>query len=67
MTYGTITARLRKPKATRTVGRACATNPVSIVIPCHQAIRSAGALTGYRWGKDRKKALLEIEATGSAL
>jgi len=67
MTYGAIAAHLGKPKAARAVGRACATNPVSIVIPCHRAIGSSGSLTGYRWGTDRKKALLEIETASSAL
>ena len=60
-TYGEIAAALGHPKAARAVGRACATNPVSIVVPCHRAIGSTGALTGYRWGVKRKKALLERE------
>ena len=60
-TYGEIAAALGHPKAARAVGRACATNPVSIVVPCHRAIGSSGSLTGYRWGVKRKRKLLERE------
>jgi AraC family transcriptional regulator of adaptative response/methylated-DNA-[protein]-cysteine methyltransferase len=45
------------------VARACAANPVAIAIPCHRVLRSNGDLGGYRWGLERKKALLEIEAS----
>ncbi len=61
MTYGKIAEAIGKPKAARAVGRACATNPVSMVIPCHRAVGSTGALTGYRWGTARKSALLRAE------
>jgi O-6-methylguanine DNA methyltransferase len=44
------------------VGRACATNPVAIVVPCHRALREDGHLGGYRWGLERKEALLWREA-----
>ena len=60
-TYREIAERLGKPKAARAVGRACATNPVSIVIPCHRAVGANGSLTGYRWGIERKRALQEHE------
>ncbi|MEQ8505132.1 MAG: bifunctional DNA-binding transcriptional regulator/O6-methylguanine-DNA methyltransferase Ada [Rhodospirillales bacterium] len=60
-TYGELAAELGKPKAARAVGRACATNPVSLVIPCHRAVGANGSLTGYRWGKERKRALLARE------
>ncbi len=60
-TYGEIAADLGRPKAARAVGRACATNPLSLVVPCHRAVGSGGALTGYRWGVERKKALLARE------
>jgi AraC family transcriptional regulator of adaptative response/methylated-DNA-[protein]-cysteine methyltransferase len=60
--YGEIARRLGQPKAARAVGRACATNPVAVAIPCHRAVGASGALTGYRWGVDRKRALLEAEA-----
>ena len=60
-TYGELAAALGNPGAARAVGRACATNPVSLVIPCHRAVGSNGSLTGYRWGTDRKRALLARE------
>jgi AraC family transcriptional regulator of adaptative response/methylated-DNA-[protein]-cysteine methyltransferase len=65
-TYGQIAAQIGKPQAARAVGRACATNPVSIIVPCHRAIGSSGALTGYRWGVPRKKKLLAEEASRKA-
>jgi O-6-methylguanine DNA methyltransferase len=61
-TYGEIARALGHTKnAARAVGRACATNPVSLVIPCHRAVREDGGLGGYRWGLERKQALLERE------
>lgn len=59
--YSEIAAALGKPGAQRAVGHACATNPVSLLIPCHRAIRSDGGLGGYRWGLERKRALLDRE------
>jgi AraC family transcriptional regulator of adaptative response/methylated-DNA-[protein]-cysteine methyltransferase len=67
LTYGEIAERIGKPKAARAVGRACATNPVSLVVPCHRAVGANGSLTGYRWGKDRKQALLESEKEAGAV
>ena len=68
-TYGALAAELGSPGAARAVGRACATNPVAVVIPCHRVLRNDGDLGGYRWGLARKKKLLETEvrvpATGS--
>ena len=52
---------LGKPGAVRAVGRACATNPVALVIPCHRVVREDKSLGGYRWGLERKKKLLEHE------
>jgi AraC family transcriptional regulator of adaptative response/methylated-DNA-[protein]-cysteine methyltransferase len=60
-TYSQIAAALGQPTAFRAVGRACATNPVSIVVPCHRAVHQDGGLAGYRWGLDRKRALIEQE------
>jgi len=60
-TYTQVAAAIEQPNATRAVGRACATNPVSIVTPCHRVIRSDGSLGGYRWGLNRKQALLDRE------
>jgi len=65
-TYSQIARALGRPKAQRAVGRACATNPVSIVIPCHRAKREDGGLAGYRWGKDRKEKLIAVEKTAAA-
>ena len=60
-TYGEIARAIGRPRAVRAVGRACATNPVTVAIPCHRAVGASGALTGYRWGVRRKKELLERE------
>ena len=62
-TYGEIAEALGQPTAARAVARACATNPVSVIIPCHRVIREDGGLGGYRWGLHRKRALLEREKT----
>ena len=60
--YSEIARRIGRPRAIRAVGTANGANPVSIVIPCHRAIRASGHLGGYRWGLDRKRKLLEMEA-----
>jgi AraC family transcriptional regulator of adaptative response/methylated-DNA-[protein]-cysteine methyltransferase len=60
-TYTQIAERLGQPTAARAVARACATNPVSVVIPCHRVVRGDGSLGGYRWGLARKQALLDRE------
>ena len=59
--YAEIAERIGRPKAVRAVARACATNPVAVAIPCHRVVRTDGALSGYRWGIERKRALLERE------
>jgi AraC family transcriptional regulator of adaptative response/methylated-DNA-[protein]-cysteine methyltransferase len=61
-TYKQIARALGKPKAIRAVARACATNPVSVVVPCHRVVRQDGTLAGYRWGIGRKRRLLDHEA-----
>jgi len=61
-TYAQVAREIGQPTAVRAVARACATNPVAIVVPCHRVIGSNGSATGYRWGIDRKKRLLQIEA-----
>ncbi|MGP8269028.1 MAG: bifunctional transcriptional activator/DNA repair enzyme AdaA [Terracidiphilus sp.] len=59
--YSQLARELGDPKATRAVARACATNRVALVVPCHRVIGASGSLTGYRWGIDRKRQLLEAE------
>jgi AraC family transcriptional regulator of adaptative response/methylated-DNA-[protein]-cysteine methyltransferase len=59
--YRQIAVALGQPTAARAVARACATNPVSVVIPCHRVVREDGDLGGYRWGLARKRALLDQE------
>lgn len=60
--YGDIARAIGRPAASRAVARAIATNPVAIVIPCHRVIREDKSLGGYRWGVERKEALLKKEA-----
>jgi AraC family transcriptional regulator of adaptative response/methylated-DNA-[protein]-cysteine methyltransferase len=60
-TYAELAGHLGQPRAQRAVGRACATNPVSVLVACHRAIGGDGALRGYRWGLKRKAALLAAE------
>ncbi len=59
--YAQLAAMAGNPKAVRAVARSCATNPVALAVPCHRVVGSDGGLTGYRWGVERKKALLEQE------
>ena len=60
-TYREVAAAIGKPTAIRAVARACATNPVALLIPCHRVIRTDGSMGGYRWGIPRKEKLLEQE------
>lgn len=60
--YAEIAARIGAPKSTRAVAQACGANSLAVAIPCHRVVRSTGALSGYRWGVERKRALLEREA-----
>src|SRR5579862_459295 len=62
--YQDVAKAIGQPKATRAVARACATNPVAVVIPCHRIVRADGAVSGYRWGAERKTKLLALEAKG---
>ncbi len=64
-TYGQIAETLGNPKAVRAVARACATNPVAIVTPCHRVIAADGKLSGYKWGIERKAKLLAREKANS--
>lgn len=65
-TYTEIAARVGQPAAVRAVAGACAANELALAIPCHRVIRSDGSLSGYRWGVERKRALLAREATPAA-
>jgi AraC family transcriptional regulator of adaptative response/methylated-DNA-[protein]-cysteine methyltransferase len=63
--YGEVARAIERPTAARAVARACATNPVALVIPCHRVVRNDGAVGGYRWGVKRKEKLLAMEAACS--
>ena len=65
-TYAQVARALGRPSASRAVARACATNPVSVVVPCHRVIRGDGNLAGYRWGIERKQQLLKSEHAEAA-
>jgi AraC family transcriptional regulator, regulatory protein of adaptative response / methylated-DNA-[protein]-cysteine methyltransferase len=61
VSYSELAERIGAPKSARAVARACATNPVAVVIPCHRVVRTDGSLSGYRWGVERKRELLTRE------
>ena len=62
--YGEVARAIGQPASVRAVAQACASNPVAVAIPCHRVVRGTGELGGYRWGSERKKALLEMEQGG---
>jgi AraC family transcriptional regulator of adaptative response/methylated-DNA-[protein]-cysteine methyltransferase len=61
ISYGELAARIEKPKAVRAVASACAANRIGVLVPCHRVLRGDGGLGGYRWGLERKRALLDAE------
>jgi AraC family transcriptional regulator, regulatory protein of adaptative response / methylated-DNA-[protein]-cysteine methyltransferase len=63
--YSAVAAELGQPRAVRAVARACARNPLALVVPCHRVVGKNGQLTGYRWGKERKEKLLKLESAGA--
>jgi AraC family transcriptional regulator, regulatory protein of adaptative response / methylated-DNA-[protein]-cysteine methyltransferase len=63
--YAEVAQVIGQPTAVRAVARACATNPIALVVPCHRVIAANGNLSGYRWGVDRKRKLLELEASAA--
>jgi len=65
MSYGEVAEHIDNPKAVRAVGTACGKNPIGVLVPCHRVLRSDGSLGGYRWGLERKRALLDKERKNS--
>jgi AraC family transcriptional regulator of adaptative response/methylated-DNA-[protein]-cysteine methyltransferase len=63
--YGQLAREMGIPNSTRAVARACATNRVALLVPCHRVVGVGGSLTGYRWGVERKRQLLDAERAGS--
>jgi AraC family transcriptional regulator, regulatory protein of adaptative response / methylated-DNA-[protein]-cysteine methyltransferase len=61
ISYAQLALQIGAPKAVRAVASACAANPLAVAIPCHRAVRSDGSLSSYRWGVERKRALLKKE------
>ena len=64
VSYAELAERIGAPKAVRAVAGACAANALAVAIPCHRVVRRDGGLSGYRWGVERKRALLEREGEG---
>ncbi|MCL2453522.1 MAG: methylated-DNA--[protein]-cysteine S-methyltransferase, partial [Alphaproteobacteria bacterium] len=62
VSYAEIAERIGKPKAVRAVAGACAANKIAVAIPCHRVVRRGSTLSGYRWGVERKRILLDREA-----
>jgi AraC family transcriptional regulator of adaptative response/methylated-DNA-[protein]-cysteine methyltransferase len=63
VSYTDIAKQIGSPSAVRAVAQACAANVLAVAIPCHRVVRNDGALSGYRWGVERKRALLDREAS----
>lgn len=61
--YGELAGWINRPQAARAVGAANGRNPISIIVPCHRVIGANGAMTGYAWGEDKKRMLLDLEAS----
>ena len=61
ITYSELALRCGRPTARRAVAGACAANPLAIVVPCHRVLRSDGGISGYRWGIERKRSLIDLE------
>lgn len=66
VSYASLARQIGAPDEARAVAQACAANPLAVAIPCHRAVQAKGELAGYRWGVERKRALLEREAMSSS-
>ncbi len=66
VTYGEIAATIGSPREAREVGEACAANTLALVVPCHRVVKKDGGISGYRWGYNRKKALIDRERVVTA-
>jgi AraC family transcriptional regulator of adaptative response/methylated-DNA-[protein]-cysteine methyltransferase len=66
VSYGELAARIGRPEAARAVAGACGANRHAVLVPCHRVVAADGGLGGYRWGRDRKRALLEAERDGDS-
>jgi AraC family transcriptional regulator of adaptative response/methylated-DNA-[protein]-cysteine methyltransferase len=67
LSYGELAAKLGVPKAARAIGRACGSNKLALLVPCHRIIREDGSLGGWRWGMEIKRQLLATEHAMSAV
>jgi len=65
VSYAELAERIGAPRAVRAVAQACGANPLAVAIPCHRVVRNDGELSGYRWGVERKRALLDREAVAA--
>ncbi|MDP9018219.1 MAG: methylated-DNA--[protein]-cysteine S-methyltransferase [Candidatus Eremiobacteraeota bacterium] len=65
LTYGELAAAIGSPKSVRAVAHACASNPIALLIPCHRIVPASGGIGGYRWGQERKAALLALEESAA--
>jgi AraC family transcriptional regulator of adaptative response/methylated-DNA-[protein]-cysteine methyltransferase len=65
VTYATIASRIGRPSSVRAVARACGANPLAVLVPCHRVLRADGGISGYRWGVERKRTLLDRERASS--
>jgi AraC family transcriptional regulator of adaptative response/methylated-DNA-[protein]-cysteine methyltransferase len=65
ISYAALASRIGQPRAARAVAAACAANPVAVLVPCHRVVRTDGTLSGYRWGVERKRALLTRERSAA--